>query len=189
MYFDTFFLLLRISFHFQTGMQSKVDNAQMSDEEINLENERNTWRLVYCLYKNRVNANFQTNMEMDLKSNISEKEVIDNLYKNERLITEYQLIVDWLEKNASDQADRLPMIEYFTDKTVAWENTLHQIQNQKTGITFKSSRPIVTSLDPDAPIREGRPLHDLDKEDDVRLEKRMFLEVLLSFFDSQSNFY
>lgn len=160
------------------GMQSKVENVQISDEEINLENERNTWRLVYCLYQNRINSsNFQTTMEMDLKSNVSEKDVISKLYKNEHLITEYQLIVDWLEKNASDQADRFPMVENFTDKTVGWENTLHQLQNKKKGITFASSRPIVTSLDPDAPIREGKPLHDLDREDDVRLEKRMFLEV------------
>ncbi|XP_046740821.1 nuclear pore complex protein Nup107 isoform X2 [Diprion similis] len=160
------------------GMQSKVENTQVSEEEINLENERNTWRLVYCLYQHRVNSsNFESKIDLELKSNISEKDVIENLYRNEPSITEYQLIVDWLEKNASDQADSLPMMEHFTDKTVAWENTLHQLQNRNTGITFKSSRPIVTSLDPDAPIREGKPLHDLDKEDDVRLEKRMYLEV------------
>ncbi|XP_012255670.2 nuclear pore complex protein Nup107 [Athalia rosae] len=163
---------------FMRGLQSKVESTQISDEEVNLENERNTWRLVYCLYQHRIStSNFQSQMEIDLKSNISEKDVVENLYKTEPLVTEFQLIVDWLEKNASDQADRLPMIEYFTDKTVAWENTLHQLQNRKSGITFKSSRPIVTSLDPDAPIREGRPLHDLDREDDIRLEKRMFLEV------------
>ncbi|XP_011497045.1 PREDICTED: nuclear pore complex protein Nup107 [Ceratosolen solmsi marchali] len=160
------------------GIKSKVENSELSTEEISLENERNTWRLIYCLYQNRLDStDFHSQMEMDNILNISEKQVIDALYKNSRLIREFQLIIDWLEKNALDQADRLPLIENFTDKTVAWENTLHQLQNIKSGITFASSRPIISTMDPDAPIREGKPLHDLDREDDARLEKRMLIEV------------
>ena len=164
-------------------MKSKVENSEMTPEEISLENERNTWRLVYCIYQNRLeSSDFQSDMDIDGNSTyISEKEVIEALYKNSKLIREYQLIIDWLEKNALDQADRLPSIETFTDKTIAWENTLHQLQNKKLGITFPSSRPIVSSMDPDAPIREGKPLHDLDREDDARLEKRMLIEVCLNF--------
>ncbi|XP_058798020.1 nuclear pore complex protein Nup107 [Phymastichus coffea] len=159
------------------GVKSKVENPDLSLEEMSLENERNIWRLVYCLYENRLNsADYEDQMELD-NCNISEKEVIGTLYKNSKLIREYQLIIDWLEKNALDRADRLPSIENFTDRTIAWENTLHQLQNKKSEITFPSSRPIVTSMDPDAPIREGKPLHDLDKEDDARLEKRMLIEV------------
>ncbi|XP_034939545.1 nuclear pore complex protein Nup107 [Chelonus insularis] len=159
------------------SMQAKVDNSELSEEEISLQNERNTWRLVYCLYQNRLAANCHSRMDTDTNGNISEKEVIMNLLANQSQVREYQLIIDWLEKNASDELEMLPKIEHFTDKTVAWENTIHQLQNYQTGITFSSSRPVVTSLDPDAPIREGKPLHDLDKEDDARLEKRMFLEV------------
>ncbi|XP_043268599.1 nuclear pore complex protein Nup107 [Venturia canescens] len=161
------------------GMQAKVDTIEMSEEEINLENERNTWRLVYCLYQNRLSShqNFQTKMETDVNENLSEKNVIEALIRNESMIREYQLIIDWLEKNAVDQAETQPKIEHFTDKTIAWENTMHQLHNRQGGIMFGSSRPLVTSLDPDAPIREGKPLHDLDKEDDARLEKRMFIEV------------
>lgn len=160
-------------------MQAKVDDTELSVEEISLENERNTWRLIYCLYQNRLHSssNFQTKMETDGNGNVSEKDVIENLLKNETIVREYQLIIDWLEKNAVDQLAKLPKIEHFTDKTVAWENTLHQLHNRKGGIVFGSTRPIVTSLDPDAPIREGKPLHDLDKEDDSRLEMRMFSEV------------
>lgn len=160
-------------------MQSKVQNSQVSREEINLENERNTWRLLYCLYRNRLFAPEAdiSDFEPESKKYISEKKYLDILYKNEEIIREYQLIVDWLEKNALDQAERTACIEYFTDKTVAWENTLCQLQNTDHQITFSSSRTIVSSLDPDAPIREGKPLHDLDKEDDARLEKKMFIEV------------
>ena len=164
-------------------MQAKVECKELSTEEINLENERNTWRLVYCLYQNRLNSpSFQNVMDIDINSNISEKELIDALYRNDSMIREYQLIIDWLEKNALDQADKQPSVEQFTDKTVAWENTLHQLHNSEFGIMFSSSRPIVSSLDPDAPIREGKPLHDLDREDDERLEKRMFIEVSFSYW-------
>ncbi|CAL7946335.1 unnamed protein product [Xylocopa violacea] len=165
------------------GMQSKVETTEISEEEISLENERNTWRLIYCLYQNRINSvNFPTLMEDDAEDSytyISEKVVIDNLFKTESYIREYQLIIDWLEKNALDQADKCPTTEQFTDKTLAWENTVRQLlmYKEKDQIPFRSSRPLVTSLDPDAPIREGKPLHDLDREDDARLEKRMFIEV------------
>lgn len=161
------------------GMKSKVELNDLSTEEINLENERNTWRLIHCLYQNRLlteDVN-EDNMNVDNGAYISEKETIEAYYGNSKIIREYQLIVDWLEKNALDQANRLPEIEHFTDRTIAWENTFHQLQNEKTGITFRSSRPIVTSLDPDAPVREKEALHDLDKEDDARLEKRMLIEV------------
>ena len=165
------------------GMQSKVETNEVSEEEISLQNERNTWRLIYCLYQNRINSiNFTTVMEDDSEENntyISEKVVIDNLFKTESYIREYQLIIDWLEKNALDDADKYPTTEQFTDKTLAWENTVRQLltYKDKDQIPFRSSRPLVSSLDPDAPIREGKPLHDLDREDDARLEKRMFIEV------------
>ncbi|XP_054005654.1 nuclear pore complex protein Nup107 [Hylaeus anthracinus] len=164
------------------GMQLKVESKEVSEEEISLENERNTWRLIYCLYQNRINSlNFPTPMEDDFDENntyISEKLIIDNLFKTESYIREYQLIIDWLEKNALDQADRYSSAEHFTDKTLAWENTVRQLAiKDKEQIPFHMSRPFVSSLDPDAPIREGKPLHDLDREDNARLEKRMFIEV------------
>lgn len=176
-------LFRSINNSFVTGMQAKVETMEASEEEISLENERNTWRLVYCLYQNRINSlNFPTAMEEDSDETdtyISEKVVIDSLFKVERYIREYQLIIDWLEKNALDQADKCPSTEQFTDKTLAWENTVRQLltYKDKDSIPFRSSRPMISSLDPDAPIREGKPLHDLDREDDARLEKRMFIEV------------
>lgn len=163
-------------------MRSKVECPEISQEEINLENERNTWRLIYCLYQNRLDfPDFEEQMDIDNNSHISEKEVIEALFKNSKLIREYQLIIDWLERNTLDQADRLPTIEAFTDTTVAWENTLHQLLNKEIGIAYSSSRPIVSSMDPDASIREGKPLHDMDQEDDARLEKRMLIEVFIIF--------
>lgn len=42
---------------------------------------------------------------------------------------------------------------------------------------FKSKRDIVESLDPDAPIREKKPLHDFDMEDQQRLMRDVFLKI------------
>jgi hypothetical protein len=39
---------------------------------------------------------------------------------------------------------------------------LTSFQNQSTDIPYGSTRPIVSTLDPDAPLREGKPLHDID---------------------------
>lgn len=38
---------------------------------------------------------------------------------------------------------------------------------------FGKNREIIKSLDPDAPIREKRPLHDLDMADEARLSKQV----------------
>ena len=45
---------------------------------------------------------------------------------------------------------------------VCRENTLHELQ-QKSASLSSSERSVVTHLDPDAPIRENKPLADLDK--------------------------
>lgn len=80
------------------------------------------------------------------------------------------MIADWLEECALDKPDI--EFEHYKDRAVAWENTLHQLQNY--GVTlFGTSKNIVESLDPDASLREKRPLHDLDMTDEARLSKQV----------------
>jgi hypothetical protein len=45
---------------------------------------------------------------------------------------------------------------------IAVMNIVVFFQNASGNIPYASSRPIVTKLDPDAPLREGKPLHDID---------------------------
>ncbi|XP_046684879.1 nuclear pore complex protein Nup107 isoform X2 [Homalodisca vitripennis] len=151
-----------------------------------LELERNNWRLVQALYQNRLfppnldmmeNSADRKDMDVDDFQLLSEKEIMQNFYKADPKINEYQLVVDWLEKNAADVLDtqRGPKLHHYMDNTVAWENTLHQLQNET--VAYRSSRAIVNSLDPDAPLRESKPLHDLDMEDENRLLKQVWAEV------------
>jgi len=47
-------------------------------------------------------------------------------------------------------------------KLIAVRNVVVFFQNYAWIIPYGSSRPIVTKLDPDASLREGNPLHDID---------------------------
>lgn len=150
--------------------------------------ERNTWRLLYCLYKDRLLVQKQQQQrsgdnggddedmidgaDNDLVTlNGSEKSIVEQLYTNNANLREYQLIVDWLEQCSLEQY--VPQIGYYTDRTISWENTLHQLQNTTISTLFGSTRDIITNVDPDAPYREKLPLHDLDVADQERLSRQV----------------
>ncbi|XKL69259.1 hypothetical protein PGB90_007028 [Kerria lacca] len=107
----------------------------------------------------------------------NELDIMKNFFQDNNSIRESQLVVDWLEECAAVRIDRSGQLKmsHFMDKTVAWENTLHQLQIKNAA--FSSQRPLVTSLDPDAPQREKKQLHDLDVEDEARLLEEVFLEI------------
>ncbi|XP_053669836.1 nuclear pore complex protein Nup107 [Anopheles nili] len=146
----------------------------MHAEGMWLNAERETWKLMGCLYRDRMVTQKQDNEMDDLPLLNSEQTIISHLYAGNGNLREYQMIVDWLEQMALQQ-NQLQMGHY-TSRTVAWENTLHQLL--EVGQTaFGSGRSLVKSLDPDAQVREKRPLHDLDTEDQARLAKQVFLEI------------
>ncbi|GJQ71846.1 Nup107 [Trypoxylus dichotomus] len=154
-------------------LKSKV--AQVDADEDWLENERNTWRLVFALYQDRLGVqSMQTeDEEYDHYYGLSEKLCTINLFKRDQLVRETQLVIDWLESNAAEKYDK---ILYFSDNTVGWENTLHQLSSKDT-IVFASTREIVTELHPDAPAQQRRPLHDMDIEDNKRLCHSVFTGI------------
>ncbi|KAM9335059.1 nuclear pore complex protein Nup107 [Symphorus nematophorus] len=170
---------------YQALCQDKVDvlqsvvlragqNSKTAGVRWLLQQENCTWRLITSLYKDRV----QLAMEDDLMTDMvvpseSEKVVVEQLFQRDAVIRQSQLVVDWLESIAKDQiGDFSDNIEYYA-KNVCWENTLHALKlRRKSGSAF--TVPLVTELDPDAPLRQQRPLADLDREDDARLLKNLF---------------
>ncbi|KAL1509474.1 hypothetical protein ABEB36_004200 [Hypothenemus hampei] len=155
------------------SLESKVAVKNVNEEKW-LEKERDTWRLLFILFQDRLMT--QNLMEEDLPLQYfgkSEKKCVENLFKREHLIRECQLVIDWLEAGASEKDDE---VLHFSDATVGWENTLHQLQSADT-IAFSSSRAIVTEMDPDAPHYQKKPLHDIDMDDEKRLSKRLFKEI------------
>ncbi|KAG8236701.1 hypothetical protein J437_LFUL016880, partial [Ladona fulva] len=164
-------------------MRERMDSlgaSGLNDELIWLQNEKSIWKLVDCLYKDRLMEsvyNKENREILDPTRPLSESEVVINLYRDDALLRQCQLVIDWLEQSAYEEMKIEQMVrpEAFTDHTVGWENTLHQLQNQEQGIPYASSQPLVTSMDPDAPLREQKQLHDLDQEDEVRLARQIFL--------------
>ncbi|XP_042367166.1 nuclear pore complex protein Nup107 [Plectropomus leopardus] len=139
-----------------------------------LQQENCTWRLITSLYRDRVQLALEDDMMTDMVvPSESEKVVVEQLFQRDAVIRQSQLVVDWLESIAKDQiGDFSDNIEYYA-KNVCWENTLHALKlRRKSGAAF--TVPLVTELDPDAPLRQQRPLADLDREDDARLLKNLF---------------
>ena len=65
-----------------------------------MEKERNTWRLVHCLYQNRINSHLASEngkseeelMELALQ-HLSEKDIIQQLYKRDSITREVSQII------------------------------------------------------------------------------------------------
>lgn len=144
--------------------------------------ERNTWRLLGSLYMERMGEE-ENNRDSPMSGEepTTDLTVVSRLYDTNRTIREAQIVIDWLEKNAADDFDRkfYDRVEYFGDTHIGWENTLKTLKSESSGVSipFRGTRSLVTSLDPDAPVRQGKPLHDLDHEDEMRLMRCVFVYV------------
>uniref|UniRef100_A0A8C8VW17 Nuclear pore complex protein n=1 Tax=Peromyscus maniculatus bairdii TaxID=230844 RepID=A0A8C8VW17_PERMB len=140
-----------------------------------LQQEMVTWRLLASLYRDRIQSSLEEeNMFAVAAINASEKTVVEALFQRDSLVRQSQLVVDWLESIAKDEiGDFSDNIEFYA-KSVYWENTLHTLKQRQLLSYIGSVRPLVTELDPDAPIRQKMPLDDLDREDEVRLLKYLF---------------
>uniref|UniRef100_A0A8C3YRL3 Nuclear pore complex protein n=1 Tax=Catagonus wagneri TaxID=51154 RepID=A0A8C3YRL3_9CETA len=140
-----------------------------------LQQEMVTWRLLASLYRDRIQSALEDeNIFAVTAFNASEKTVVEALFQRDSLVRQCQLVVDWLESIAKDEiGDFSDNIEFYA-KSVYWENTLHALKQRQLPSYIGSVRPLVTELDPDAPIRQKMPLDDLDREDEVRLLKYLF---------------
>nr|XP_057934164.1 nuclear pore complex protein Nup107 isoform X2 [Doryrhamphus excisus] len=170
---------------YQTLCQDKVEmlqsvvlragrNSMTAGVRWLLQQESCTWRLIASLYRDRVQLALEDDMMTDMAiPSESEKLVVEQLFQHDAVIRQSQLVVDWLESIAKDQiGDFSDNIEYYA-KNVCWENTQHALKlRRERGTAF--TVPLVTELDPDAPLRQQRPLAVLDREDDARLLKNLF---------------
>ncbi|MED6266245.1 hypothetical protein CHARACLAT_000201 [Characodon lateralis] len=179
---------------YQNICQEKVDvlqsvvlragqNSKTAGVRWLLQQENCTWRLIASLYRDRVQLALEEDMMIDMVvPSESEKVVVDKLFQRDAVIRQSQLVVDWLESIAKDQIeDFSDNIEYYA-KNVCWENTLHALKMRSKSVP-DFHIPLVTELDPDAPLRQQRPLADLDREDDTRLLKNLFTLIRAGMTD------
>lgn len=109
----------------------------------------------------------------------SDSEVVQAFVDRNKEVCQMQLIIDWLEKNELDdmlEDEDHNKIEFFSQGPHYWENTLYDVMNKQRRLKAPSSldREFCEQLDPDAPARTKKPLHDLDKEDEARILKYVF---------------
>ncbi|XP_035258434.1 nuclear pore complex protein Nup107 [Anguilla anguilla] len=149
-----------------------------------LQQEMVTWRLVTSLYRDRIQTAMEDDVMMEKASlSDSEKVVVEQLFQRDSVVRQSQLVVDWLESIAKDEIGDFSDNIEFHSKSVCWENTLHALKQRRVTSSTGFSRPLVTELDPDAPVRQKRPLADLDREDDARLLKYLFTLVRAGMMD------
>lgn len=145
-----------------------------------LEHEMDTWSLISSLYQDRFASEKQSGEE-DMSIDAyrpSEKKLTDMLFEDDQVLRQAQLVVDWLEHIAERYLEDIyNKVEFSMDQKGSWENTLHLLQAQKSGIQPGKLRNVVSHLDPDAPLRQGKHLVDLDKDDDALLLKYVFFCV------------
>ncbi|XP_047660298.1 nuclear pore complex protein Nup107 isoform X1 [Tachysurus fulvidraco] len=149
-----------------------------------LQQETVTWRLITSLYRDRIQTAMEDGLMMDISSpSESEKSIMEQFFQRDSMVRQSQLVVDWLESIAKDEiGDFSDNIEYYA-KSVYWENTLHTLKLRRDQTSVSFSRPLVTELDPDAPIRQKRPLADLDREDDARLLRYIYTLIRAGMTD------
>ncbi|KAM4523466.1 nuclear pore complex protein Nup107 [Fundulus diaphanus] len=167
----------------QTVVLRAGQNSKTAGVRWLLQQENCTWRLVASLYRDRVQLALEDDMMIDMAvPSESEKVVVEQLFQRDAVIRQGQLVVDWLESIAKDQIGNFSdNIEYYA-KNVCWENTLHALKTRRKS-TSDFYIPLVTELDPDAPLRQQRPLADLDREDDARLLKNLFTLIRAGMTD------
>ena len=146
--------------------------------------EKYTWRLIGYLFRHRLERTDVNDEDLlsetvarEIAKNKSDKEIVADLFRNEASTRCNQLVIDWLEKNSEDLLANFiesESVEYFGN-FYNWENTLHSLE--QSGPKTAPKRPFVTEMDPDAPVRQNRPIADLDIEDERRLLRHLFAYI------------
>ncbi|XP_055951945.1 nuclear pore complex protein Nup107-like [Argiope bruennichi] len=153
-----------------------VNFSKLSSKLSSLQMERDTWRLLRILFRDRLDAEFEDegDMLMSTVGKMTDRQIVENLYQRNAYIRQCQLIVDCLEKNAEEdfQFTFFDKFQYFTDKCMALEHSLNELITSH----FNRNHMGIREMDPDAEFRQNSyPLHEADKENESRLFKFMFI--------------
>lgn len=140
--------------------------------------ERDTWRLFRAILGDRIYAkanavdisadddnDFDDALD-DLKLTLSDKELVERSMGRVSSIREMQVVIDWLESIYEEVTDGDMTHMLNLNGPHYWENTLHEL---KQGSRPSGARKLCLQMDPDASLRTGLPLHDVDREDENRL--------------------
>ncbi|KAH8031169.1 hypothetical protein HPB51_013535 [Rhipicephalus microplus] len=146
-----------------------------------LTDERNTWKLMSVLLRDRLKAEVLTEeggnntILLDRALEASDRIIVEASTARNSFARQVQLVVDWLESCAAHQCcigygDG--MLEYFAEGRCTWKNTLQHVQS--CADVSKAPSSDVTELDPDASSREQLLTRDLDRDEKCHLFHSVF---------------
>ncbi|KAK9481235.1 nuclear pore protein 84/107 [Lipomyces japonicus] len=158
---------------------AKLAAAGASEEEIEAwQLEARTWTLVDILFSFRVSP---SKPSIELYKFTSNTVAEEQFYRQFKIARESLLVISWLQRTLTVP----PTPEL---RGIKWQFTRGQVKQDRT--SFKSilglnkDNGIVKSLDPDAPLREGRSIHASDAEFDRSLFKYIFQLVQAGEFET-----
>lgn len=177
--------------------QDQLNSTQIEQED--LEKEKHLWNLLHILYLDEQETQEMRGiedddegtelLEQDKENNnnigVNELYLEERLLRKQPLMRRIKLIVEWLERIASESKQSTVVrqkIGEFSEKCTGWEHTLHYLKHSNSSFNKKerpnnypqSNRDFVYEMDPDAPVREGKSLHDLDQEDEYKLTEYIY---------------
>ncbi len=168
-----------------------------------LEREKNLWNLMHVLYLDEEQTVQQEahidNETMDTNDSVEigfdEALLVRQLLKKNHLLRKIKLVIEWCEKISAESKSLEHVrqkIGEFQEKCSSWEHTLHHLKNaqsfnKKENYIF-SNREFVDELDPDAPIRQNKPLHDLDQEDEYKVMEYVYAFIRAGELGSARDF-
>ncbi|CCG81566.1 Nucleoporin nup107 [Taphrina deformans PYCC 5710] len=143
------------------------DFASNIDEKKTWLLECRTWDLVQRLYLERTKQLFSPPVEDKMMSNHA---AVQRLYDTSTEAAETKIVLDWLQ----DGKEEMTTLEL---RSNGWFYTREHIKGRQRSSLITENDKIVTELDPDAPVRQGRRLVEEDEQYEKDLVRIMFEKV------------
>eukprot|EP00050_Salpingoeca_kvevrii_P011245 m.13888 g.13888 ORF g.13888 m.13888 type:complete len:930 (+) comp3329_c0_seq2:3-2792(+) len=140
--------------------------------------ERNTWRLICVVYRERWETERKAAPMVDLPElGQSDRSLVNDLLESDSELRHIVRVVEWLEEIAQlHYSEHVTQANYESDN-VRWQETLTRLIRKRDRRTDSGARETIEQMDPDAPARTQLPLADVDQEDESRLMKKLFTLV------------
>lgn len=153
--------------------ESAHRDGDVTNPQDHWELECRTWDLVQRLYLERTKTE---QVGPPIHSYVSNHALEQYLYQTSTEAAESKVVLDWLQ-DGGHSPTRLE------SRGNRWFYTKEHIESRRRLGSVSQSDSIVASIDPDAPIREGKRLEEKDVEFERNLLKTMYLHIRAGEYD------
>lgn len=148
----------------RAGAGSRFSRTVQIQQEILA--EKCSWRLFRMLLEDRMGFAARGDKQaVALDDMSSDMDMLNALLDSNVKFRELKVIIEWCERNVSDQLDDSKTLEHFRSKTFLWQKTLHEMKQRRSDLR---------EIDPDAPLRSQKGLESEDAVEENRLMAVLF---------------